>query len=162
SKVQPSPVQALVFTGKKPKPAETTNASETIVAPPETAPPAAAPPVPTPAANVPADSAVSVPSQVRPTPPAAPNSTSIERTVQQSESPQHPADPPPTAPSNPVASAPTPNPETASPGIADTSNASNSTPAETAQKSAPPPQDISTGVAVPENSLLSNKVIWIG
>jgi hypothetical protein len=159
-RVQPSPVQALVFTGKKPKPAKTTNLSETIAASPERAPPAAAPPAPAPAANAPADSAVSEPSHVVPTPPA-PDSTLIERKVQQPETLPHPSDPAPTAPGNPVASSPIANAETPSPPLASSSNASNPAPVETAQKSAPPPQDISTGVAIPGNSVLSNKTVWL-
>jgi hypothetical protein len=155
-KVQPSPVQALVFTGKKPKPAETTNSSETVATTPESAPPASATPVPAPAAN----SAVSEPSHVLPTPPA-PDSALIERKVQQSETPQHPPDPAPTAPSDPVASSPTAKAETPSPPLASSSNASNPAPAETAHKSTPPPQEIPTGVAVPGSSLLSNKIIWL-
>jgi hypothetical protein len=153
AKAQTAPVQALIFTGKKSKPVETTNSSETAI--PESAPPAATA-APAPAANVPVDSAPQPP----PTAPA-PDSTAIQRQVQQSETPQQPSDPVPTTPIAPVASNPTPKTETTSPAIANTSTAPTPAPAETTQKVAPPPQEISSAVAVPRNSLLTNRIIWV-
>jgi hypothetical protein len=158
-KAQSSPVQALIFTGKNPKPAETTNTSQTVGTTPENASPPSAP-----AANAPVDSTASEPSHVVPekSPIApAPESTMIERKVQQSEPLPHPPAPAPSVLGTPARSDPTAKTETTSPAIAKTSNASNPAPAETAQKFPASPQDISTASAMPGNSLLSRKITWL-
>jgi hypothetical protein len=160
AKAQAAPPQALIFTGKKSKP-ETTNSPEAGAAPPENPPAPTATPSPKSAANTQVGSPASEPSHVVPEkPPTAPPPV-IEQKVQQSETPQHPSDAAPIPPSNPVASIPSAKPESASPALANTLNESNSTPAETRQKSTPPPQAISTANAIPGNSLLSNKTIWL-
>jgi hypothetical protein len=162
AKTQPPPAQALIFTGKKPKPPETTNSSETVAAPPESTPPTATP-APAPAVDVPAESRASEPSHVPEKAPIAPSpeTSVIEQRVQQSETSQHHSDAASIPQNNPVASNQTPKPESTSPALANSSNASNAAPAETVQKSVPPPRDISTVVAIPGNNLLSNKMIWL-
>jgi hypothetical protein len=156
-KVQPAPVQALIFTGKKSKPAETTNSSEAVSTTPESASP-----TPTAASTTAAIApAVAEPPHAileRPPTTAAPDTTVIEGKVRQSEAPQRASDP---ALSTPLPLSPIAKPETPSSPLAKNSNASNPAPAETGQKSTPPPQDVSAGLAIPTNTLLSNKIIWL-
>ena len=162
AKAQTSAVPALIFTGKKPKPAESTKSSE-IAPTRESAPAATASPAPAPAVDVPAESRASEPSHVVPEkPPIAPTpeATVIEQKVKQSETLQQPAELAPTVPNTPVASDPTPKVETVSPAVATVSNTSNAAAAETVQKSTTP-QDISTAVAIPRSSLLSNRIVWL-
>jgi hypothetical protein len=161
AKAQAAPAQALIFTGKKSKPAGSTNSSDTVAAPSESTPAATTTRPPAPTGNTQADSPASELPSVTPEKPSSAPAPVIEKNVQQSESPRHPSDAAPIPPSNPIASSPTATPESASPALANTSNESNPVPAETTQKSAPPPQDISTVVATPRNSLLSNGMIWL-
>jgi hypothetical protein len=156
---QPSAVPPLIFTGKKAKPAETTDSSETAVAKAESAPARVAPASNT-AATTPGDSAVAEPangaSQIHPASP--PKNTPPERKVEPStESPQRPPGPAQILPKDATALSPTPNPET----IATTSNTTNPAPGATSQKSTHSPQDISTAIATPSSGLLSSKTIWL-
>jgi hypothetical protein len=160
---QTSAVPALIFTGKKPQPAESIKPSEVAPAR-QSAPAATASPAPTPSVDVPVESRTSEPSQVvpekQPIAPA-PQTTVIEQRAQPSETPQLPAEPAPTAPSNPVASDVAPKSETVSPVLADVTNTSNPALAETVQESTPVPRDISTAVAIPRNGLFSGNMIWL-
>ena len=160
---QPSAVPPLIFSGKKPKPAEITDSSETAVARAESAPARVAPAFNT-AATTPADSAVAESARGVPQIDAAltPQNTPPERKVEQStESSQRPARPAQTVPKDATTLSPTPNPETTSPALAITSNTTNPAPVATAQKSTLSPEDISTALATPRSGLLSSRIIWL-
>src|SRR5947207_9850838 len=131
---QTSAIPALVFTGKKPKPAGSTKSSE--IAPIRESAPAVASPAPAPAADGPAEPRASEPSHVVPeTLPIAPTpkTTVIEQKVQPSETPQHPAEPAAIVANTAVASDTTPKVETVLPLVATVSNSSNAAPAETVE-----------------------------
>jgi hypothetical protein len=166
-KVQTSTVPSLIVTGKKTNPADTTNSSETVTPTRESALLSVASPAPDSATNAPAGLAVSDASRIVSSQKLPANSASevtiLERKVERpAESPQHASEPAPTLPKEPVASpATTSKPESVSPALHNRSNASTPAPAETAQKFTPPSPDIPTGVTLPRNNLLSNKVICL-
>jgi len=155
---QSSTVPPLIFTGKKPKAAETSDSSAAAAS---TAMAASAP---NSTATAPAESAVIQPAQsaskthTAPTPETAPPQQKVE---QSTEAPQNPPAPAATPPKDTTASKPTSKPETKVAVLANSSNATNSAPVETAQESKSPPQQIST-VASSGNGVLSGKLIWLG
>jgi len=154
-------VPPLIVTGKKAKPAETTDSSATAA----TTPSATAAAAPNTTATAPAESAATEPahgpSQTHAAP--APVTTPPQLKVQQSsEAPQNPPAPVPTLPKDASALNPTPKPEPTVSLLANSSNTTNPAPLDTAQKSASPPPDISAAIATPGNPLLSGKLIWFG
>jgi hypothetical protein len=158
---QPSAVPPLIFSGKKAKPAETTDSSETALAKAESAPARIAPASVT---ATPGDSAVAEPArdafQIHPA--STPQNTPPEPKVEQStESPQRPAGPPQTVPKDATTLSPTPKPETTSTALATASNTTNPAPVATAQKSTLSPPDISTAIPTPSSGLLSIRTIWL-
>jgi hypothetical protein len=165
SKALPSTASPLIFTGKKPKPTETTNSPEVIPATSANASPTISTPAPN-TTNVPVEPIVSDPSPAitSPKPPtnSIPAVNIVERKVEQlSETVQHPAETAPIASNEPPVTNQTLKPETASPVIADPSSPPNPAPVEVSQNPAPPSQDVSAGVATPNNSPLSNKLVWL-
>lgn len=164
-KVQASAVPPLIVTGKKPKPTETTNTTETTAPTsgnlnlPASNPPAKVIPV-TPAEPASSEPPVAVSSPGPAANPAAETAHPEPKSEGPPQTPPHPPEPTPSLVKEPVVSAPTDSPD-ATPSAASASSVSNSGPAAAAQIPPPPPQDISTAATTPANGLLSNKSIWI-
>lgn len=152
AKVQPAAVAPLIFTGKKPKPVETTNSTD--IAP-----------------TIPANSVAGTNLSPKVTPVGLNESSSPEPSPKQPvlldpkveatpATTQHAPAPTPTLTKESFASATT-NKSDSAISSASTSNPSNSVTAATGQKSSSLPPRVSPGVAASGDGLLSNKIIWL-
>jgi hypothetical protein len=150
----------LIVTGKKSKPAETTNSSEPVA----TTASATNAPAPNTTANIPLEPAIEPARSAPKAHGSATRETTLpqQKVEQSTEAPQHPPSPVPTPPKDAAASIPTSKSETTVPALVNGSNTTSAVPVETARESTSPSQDISAVIAAPSNSLLSNKLIWLG